>query len=88
MILALHVWIGLRWPGFVLPLGVGVLATFLALIFGGTDFGRVYPWSLPTVVVKALSGGTFAWGAVAWGSLGGIAVAVAGYRDVARRDVL
>lgn len=88
LMLALHTWIGVRWPGFVLPLGVGILATFLALVVGGTDFARVYPWSLPQVIAEALSGGTFAWGVAAWGSLGGIAAALLGCRAVTRREVL
>jgi hypothetical protein len=88
LMLALHTWIGVRWPGFVLPLGVGVLATFLALVVGDTGFGRVFPWSLPQAVAEALSRGALAWGAVAWGGLGGIAAAILGCWAVIRREVL
>lgn len=88
LILALHTWIGVRWPGFVLPLGVGILATFLALVVGDTGFGRVFPWSLPQAVAEALSGGTFAWRTVAWSGLGGVVVALLSCRAVTRREVL
>ena len=88
LMLALHTWVGVRWRGFVLPLGVGILGTFLALVVGDTGFGRVFPWSLPQAVAEALSGGVFAWRTVAWGVLGGIVVMLFGCRAVTRREVL
>jgi hypothetical protein len=88
LMISLHTWISARWKGFVLPLGISILATFLAMVVGETALAPVYPWSLPAFTAHALSKGVFAWGAVAWGSLGGIVAAVVGCACTVRRDVL
>ena len=47
LILSIHLWIALRWPGFTISLGAGVAGTFFALFAASARIGKFYPWLLP-----------------------------------------
>jgi len=53
-----------------------------------SKYGPWYPWTLPAILVNDLSEGLKPWGALALGSLGGLAAAVLGGWEVSRRDAL
>ncbi len=84
LITAIHNWVSIRWPGFVLSLGVGVGGTFFAIFATGAKIGKFYPWLLP---FNALSTERFA--VAMWlGIAGGVAAAIIGCVEFVRRDVI
>ena len=50
LIIAIHTWVNIRWPGFPLALGVGIGGTFFALFAASAQVGKFYPWLLPVNV--------------------------------------
>ncbi|HEX3582061.1 MAG TPA: alpha/beta fold hydrolase, partial [Thermoanaerobaculia bacterium] len=83
LILSINLWIALRWPGFTVPLGVGIAGTFFALFASSAKIAAYYPWLLP---LDVLSGGPRALLAVSIGTAGGVIVAILGCIDFSRRE--
>jgi len=83
LIIAIHSWISMRWPGFALSLGVGIGAVFFAVFATSAKAGKFYPWLFP---LNALLQQRWL-PAVVIGSLGGIIVAVLAVWSTVRRDV-
>ncbi|MDY7076101.1 MAG: ABC transporter permease [Chloroflexota bacterium] len=86
LIVAIHTWVSVRWSSFTLAIGIGIAATFFGLITTSTEFGRIYPWSLPVSVV-------FGQGerlplALALSTIGSIVVGVVGSWECTHRDIL
>jgi hypothetical protein len=89
LIIALHTWIGMRWPSFVVAMGVGIGATVVAVIVVQSDYPLYYPWTLPaTLTLQAIKDGTFSYGWATLGTLGGFAACILGGLEFTRRDVL
>lgn len=84
LIIAVHTWVSIRWPGFTLALGVGIGGTFFALFAASAQIGKYYPWLLPVNVF--MDGRTTA--ALVMGIAGGIAAATIGCVEFVRRDVV
>lgn len=84
LIISIHIWISIRWPGFTLALGVGIGGTFFALFTASARMGKYYPWLLP---VNVFVDERFA-AALLLGSLGGVIAAVIGCVEFVRRDVV
>lgn len=84
LIIAIHNWVSIRWPGFVLPLGVGVGGTFFAIFAAGAKIGKFYPWLLPFNVFSAERVTMAMWLGIA----GGVAAAIIGCVEFVRRDVI
>jgi hypothetical protein len=83
LILAIHTWVSIRWPGFALALGVGIGGTFFALFAASAQVGKYYPWLLP---VNVFTEGRVAM-ALWLGAVGGVVAAVIGCLEFIRRDV-
>lgn len=86
LILAIHLWISLRWRSFALAMGVGIACTFIGLILAGSVFGWIYPWSLPVNIVYGT--GERVVPAVLLGVIGGIIATTLGNSNIGQRDVL
>ncbi|HQR34017.1 MAG TPA: ABC transporter permease [Blastocatellia bacterium] len=84
LIIAIHTWVSIRWPGFALSLGVGIGGTFFALFAASAQIGKYYPWLLPVNVF--MEGRVTA--ALLLGTIGGIVAAVIGCVEFIRRDVV
>lgn len=83
LIVAIHTWIGVRWPSFTVTLGTGIAGTFFALFAASAKFGKFYPWLLP---VNVFMDGRLKM-ALLIGIIGGIVATVLGCWDFVRRDV-
>jgi hypothetical protein len=88
LLISIHTWIGIRWQNFVVAMGVGVVATIFGLATGDSGLASINPWSVPAMVIDALTIGKTAWMSLLWGGLGGVAFGIWACRDIARRDVL
>jgi lantibiotic transport system permease protein len=89
LIIAIHTWIGMRWPSFVLAMSVGVAVMLIAVILVESDYPLYFPWTLPGgVAMEMLTKGTVARLYLALGCLGGIVTAVLAGLEFTRRDVL
>lgn len=84
LIVAIHAWIGMRWPGFTLAVGAGVAGTFFAIFLSRSRFAGFYPWLFPLNVLSAA--GTAK--ALALGVGGGLLAAALGCFAFVRRDVV
>jgi len=84
LIIAIHTWISIRWPGFALALGAGIGGTFFAIFAAGARIGKYYPWLLP---MNIFTKDRFA-AALLLGAVGGVIAAVIGCVKFVRRDVV
>jgi hypothetical protein len=83
LIIAIHTWVSIRWPGFALSLGAGIGGTFFAVFAASARVGKYYPWLLP---LNVFAEGTIAM-ALWLGAVGGVIAAVVGCFEFVRRDV-
>jgi hypothetical protein len=86
LLVALHSWVSLRWPSFVVATGTGIVAVIVAIMLARSDWSTLYPWTLPGQVSQSLFEGKPDWNALALGSLGGAAVFLLSLWDLSRRD--
>jgi lantibiotic transport system permease protein len=87
LVFSIQMWISLRWRSFLPGLVVAVMALvmmFIAIPRGTPLFGSLFPWSLPAMAMAPISPHRAL--AIAWGALGGIALALIASRDLARRE--
>jgi len=84
LIISIHTWVSIRWPGFALALGAGIGGTFFAIFAASARMGKYYPWLLP---VNVFTEGRFAT-ALLLGAVGGVVAAVIGCVEFVRRDVV
>jgi hypothetical protein len=84
LIIAIHTWVSIRWPGFALALGAGIGGTFFAIFAASAGMGKYYPWLLP---VNVFMEERFA-AALLLGAAGGVVAAVIGCVEFVRRDVV
>jgi lantibiotic transport system permease protein len=87
LIVAIHLFVGLRWPSFTVAIGFGmVAATGNIMIINSDKWAKVYPWALPGFVIEDT--GAYLPAALALGLLGGVIVGLLGLWQVSRREVL
>ena len=84
LIIAIHIWVSIRWAGFAIALGAGIGGTFFAIFAASAGMGKYYPWLLP---VNIFIEGRFRV-ALLLGAGGGLVAAVIGCVEFARRDVV
>jgi lantibiotic transport system permease protein len=88
LIIALHLWVSLRWPSFVLAMGVGIVATVAGVLVIQSETPIYYPWILSAMVSLNLRAGDPVTIPVALGLAGGLLISLVGAWEVSRRDVL
>jgi lantibiotic transport system permease protein len=88
LMISIHTWVAMRWPNFVLPIAVGIVAMIVAFLLIQGDYNPWYPWTMPALVADAVSNGKMPLQELLTGSMGGLGVALLGCWDVTRRDVL
>ena len=84
LIIAIHAWVSIRWPGFALALGAGIGGTFFAIFAASARVGKYYPWLLP---VNVFMEERFT-AALLLGACGGVVATVIGCLEFIRRDVV
>jgi len=84
LIIAIHIWVSIRWAGFAIALGAGIGGTFFAIFAASARVGMYYPWLLP---VNVFIEERFT-AALLLGAGGGLVAAVIGCVEFARRDVV
>jgi len=84
LIISIHTWVSVRWPGVALALGAGIGGTFFAIFAASARVGKYYPWLLPVNVFteERLTA------ALLLGAVGGVIAAVVGCVEFVRRDVV
>ncbi len=95
-IISIHTWIAMHWHSFVIPIAVGTVSIFIALIVTQSSFWWLFPWALPANVENTifswLAGEPthpvgLAWNAVGISLVGFLAAGGLGCWEVTRRDV-
>ncbi|KGO98181.1 hypothetical protein N791_04150 [Lysobacter defluvii IMMIB APB-9 = DSM 18482] len=52
LMMALQLWIALRWSSFTVAVGAGMAATVAGFLIGQSErFGKFYPWSMPVATL-------------------------------------
>jgi len=88
LIVAIHTWVALRWRSFVAAMAIGIVLTVAGMVAINTELGRLYPWALAGMIVNGFNKGEPLEPArLAFGTLGGMLVALWGCWRVTRRDV-
>jgi lantibiotic transport system permease protein len=86
LLVALQLWIALRYASFVPALAVGIGGTFFAVVATSARIGVVLPWQIP--VNQLASDASRANLALAIGAIGGLILMIAMLRSLSRREVL
>lgn len=98
LMLAVQMWVAVRWRSFMVPIGVGVGSTAVTIMLlrtlknaASTPYGpvlaSVFPWSLPYVTISPEATAGLRHMAFLGGTVGGVLVAALGCWDASRRDV-
>ncbi|HLA41938.1 MAG TPA: ABC transporter permease [Aggregatilineales bacterium] len=61
LMIAIHIWAGLHWRGFSVPISAGMIAFLLMLTLSTTKIYRVYPWGLPVNFINQTGNLTGDW---------------------------
>ena len=84
---AIHLFVGLRWPNFTVSIGFGMVATTAnIMIMQSEKWSKVYPWSLPLYALE--DAGSYLGTALMLGLIGGLVVGLFGMWRISRREVL
>ncbi len=87
LIIAIHLFVGLRWSNFTISIGFGMVATTInIMVMNSEKWAKVYPWSLPTFALEDTGG--FLGTALAMGMIGGALVGLLGMWRMSRREVI
>jgi hypothetical protein len=90
LVLAIHTWVSLRFRSFapVLALGILAMVVTVALNSGEAEVWPWFPWSLPFRAAHGFGEVARDPALLVVGTLGGLAAAFLGGREMIRRDVL
>ncbi|MFN8596371.1 MAG: ABC transporter permease [Anaerolineae bacterium] len=87
LIVAIHLFVGVRWPNFTVSIGFGMVATTAnIMIMQSEKWSKVYPWSLPLYALEDTS--AYLSTALTLGLVGGLIIGWLGLWRIARREVL
>jgi ABC-2 type transport system permease protein len=86
LLVAVQLWIALRYSSFVPALAVGIGGTFFAVVASSAKIGVVLPWQIP--INQLASDPDRALLALSIGALGGCVALVAMLRHLSRREVV
>jgi hypothetical protein len=85
LVVSLQTWVAMRWPSFVVALGVGIAGTVAAALLINDELAAYYPWAIPAVVIVIDPLRT---AALTTGLAGGAVVALLGCWHISRRDAI
>ncbi|MBP1472817.1 ABC transporter permease [Frateuria sp. MAH-13] len=85
LLVAVQLWLALRYASFVPALAAGIGGTFFAVVASSAKVGVVLPWQVPINMLA--SDPLRARLALAWGCLGGLAALAVMLLHLARREV-
>lgn len=88
LIIAIHTWVGMRWPSFVVACVVGIIATFCAINMVNSEYVNEYPWTIPGYAVMMLSQLGVVWQELAISVGGALLVGTLGCWDFCRQDAV
>jgi hypothetical protein len=89
LIIALHSFVSLRWPSFVVAMAVGIVATMSGVFFiRSDDYAPFYPWAMQGLTANKLLDQGWPLAQLVWGIGGGLLVFLVGNWVLSRRDVL
>ncbi|HLY24921.1 MAG TPA: ABC transporter permease [Aggregatilineales bacterium] len=90
LIIAIHTFAAMRWPSFVITIGIG-MAAVMGGVFGANnqDWAYLYPWTLPAVMVRQFTGtdSMIAMPTLLYGLIGGLVIMIAGCWYFSRRNI-
>lgn len=87
LLIALHTFISLRWPSFVVSSAFGIVMTVLGVAVINSKYGPYYPWIISALVINQHRSGLDYLTPLLVGTLGGLAMTVIGGWFFLRRDV-
>lgn len=86
LMMALQLWVALRWSSFTVAVGTGMGATVAGFLIGQSKtYGLIYPWSLPMAAL--MGGGERMLLLGLAGILGALLLGVPGFWGLSRRDL-
>lgn len=86
LLIAIHLWIAVRWRNFAVAMGIGVAMTVGGVILVSSRWAGYYPWTLPAIIVNAFGKGNLPRHLLLFGTGTGLLVAVLSTWEFARRD--
>jgi hypothetical protein len=90
LLIVVHTWISVRFPGFAVPAGVGFTAMLVGLLLVNLNrdiFGWWYPWTLPLAVrSEGLSDSHNTLAPALFGAFAGLVLALLASWDLGRRQ--
>lgn len=88
LLTALHSFVALYWPSFVVAATTGVIGTISGfVVINSESWSKYYPWSIPAIFLVQYVKGVWLWPAFLTAIPGGLAAAVIGGWLFSRREV-
>lgn len=72
MIIAIQIWVSLRWSNFVTAVSLGIAATVSGVIVVGSDVANYYPWTMPGLIANHFFRHPYPWSNLAYSFGAGI----------------
>ncbi len=89
LLLAIELWVAVRWKGLATPCGLALLGAVVGLTLDlslrSVTYASLFPWSMPFIAGTHADQNQLI--ATALGLIGGVVLAILGAWDVGRRDV-
>jgi len=86
ILIAVHLWIAIRWSNFAVAMGLGVGMTVAGVILINSRLAAYYPWTLPAIMVNSFSKGNSPWVLLTIATSAAALVFVLSMWEFARRD--
>ena len=61
LMIAIQIWVSLRWSSFVTAVSIGIGATVSGAVVVGSDFAYFYPWALPGLLANQFCRSEYPW---------------------------
>jgi lantibiotic transport system permease protein len=88
-LMAFHLWVSVRFPSFVVAVGVGIVATIFGMFLFGEDIASFYPWTIPGMFSLDLAQRNITqWVSLSIGWIGSLPLIVGAIIDIQRKDIL
>lgn len=88
LLVSIHLWVSVRFPSFVVAVGVGIAATIFGMLLFGDEAARFYPWTIPGIFSMEMAQRDLVqWVSLGIGWLGSIPLTLLALRDVRRIEI-